>query len=220
MTTNIGVKAFDPNYKENYVLLVADSQGTWKDEGLERSAYNQKKIYLNKGKNFMFASAGTTNNFIFEYKSILKSKEVINSEKLIKTFSNINKQNFNDNTYICAQNQNGIVSFFTLFENRLVEAEYLCNGSGKKFIQKSMDEILEFSRWMNRERIIVCPLKEVISFCFNVLQKASKKDKYTGGHMDIGIMTSKASIICYNFESLRDKETKELKRKNIESLFN
>lgn len=65
----------------------------------------------------------------------------------------------------------------------MVEVEYLCNGSGSEFIQESMNEIWNKSKWMNGKKTIVCPWEEIVPFCFEVLQEASgkDKDKYTGG---------------------------------------
>lgn len=227
MTTNIGVKAFDPDSRRNYILLIGDSEGSWEDDGLERFAYNLKKIHINKGKNFMFAYAGETYNFRKEYKSILKSKKIIESQDLIQTFLKIRKQGFKKNTYICAQNQKGTLSLFSLVGNFLVGVEYLCNGSGREFVQDSMNEIWNFSKWINGKKVIVCPWTESIPFCFRVLQKASgkNKDKYTGGHMDIGIMTSKGSSIYRNFASLSKcnahdvKEKIRKEKKNLEKIF-
>lgn len=216
MTTIIGIKGHDPKRKKDYVLLASDSQGSSVNTkgDLIGCNYNTTKIICNFKKKYILANAGkaiyppvynpTENTF----------KEIINlaqnnktKEELISSLKEIQKQ-YEENVYLGGSNFGGKVSIWNFKKRTSTNfPDYsednfgvAFDGSGRSY---ASSEIGKSREWDFKTTI---PLDEAIFLCLNGLKKSAKNDEFTGGHMNLAVITNTNSYSYSNFAELNKNE--------------
>lgn len=229
MTTIIGIKGYDSNRKKDYVLLASDSQGIFLDEksNIIGCDYNTTKIICNFQKRFILANAGYAIYPPIYNPNENSFKEIINlaqnnktKEELISSLKEIQKQ-YGENVYVGGSNFGGKVSIWN-FEKRTSNnfSDYAedcfgvtCEGSGSSY---ASGKIGKSRKWDFKTTI---PLDEAIFLCLDGLKEATKKDKFTGGHMDLAVITNTNSCSYSNFAELnKNEQFSKLIKKSEEEL--
>jgi hypothetical protein len=236
MTTIIGIHAYDPNHEKNYILIAADSQRSSIDkEGkLEGTpSYDAKKILYNKKDNFILANCGTyLNPKISSFNKKTEKafnkllKEENSPEEIKKHLEEIGKQyknnyvvgsNFNENLMLKSYSYKSIKLLGKEILRYLEESKklnYSVGGSGLNYAFEIIEqELKDKIKSINGLDRIILSSEEAIQILLESMINASKKDEFTGGHMDIASITQNRWIRYVDFASLKKpKEFSKIKK--------
>ncbi|NCN86259.1 hypothetical protein GW932_00330 [archaeon] len=233
MTTGISLHAYDKDFKKEYILLASDSQrSTQLNNMILAKSYDAKKILYNEKSNFFISHSGRqlTNSMNNSINTIINYDQLIYESNLSKgmIFDILDKfeEPFYSNHYHFAINEKGKLSLNAraIPENfcnpKIIEKNIFCSwiGTGGEFIQEFiLDEVLKSKK--NENGFLEIPLKHSLDFFYSSLCNASKKDQYTGGNMQIGVLEKNNSSLIYDFAPLEIKEDfYTIENRNLESL--
>jgi len=229
MTTILGIRAYDPNWKTDYILLAADSQVSFEHRKgrITCKDYGCRKILRNPKIGLSFAYAGEAIDPIIakfneNTKTALKklTQEKINQEDISELIKKIGLQY--RNTYILGSNINSNLSLDTIyypfifgnnntfFSKRAKIYKNLFRvfaGTGQYFALESIVPQLTIGE-VNGEKKYVIPTYTLLFNAFQGLNNASEKDIYTGGHMDFAVITPNRCTCCWNFARLDFNKSK------------
>lgn len=220
MTTCISIKSYDPENNMDYVLLTSDSQRSAEDEKKEivDSAYDSKKILYNKKSQFFINHAGVslmpeighlTEDQKQNYEFLINGKNLDENkiEKLLKMFG----EQFNNNHYhigFLKNNQPFLNSIGKSKHNK--DLFYSMVGAGAEFSYNLLSDELE-----NNHKNI--PLKEALEMCQHGLIESASKNKATGGHMDIGVLSPRRTFLIRNLTKISNHEDfYDIEKRNLQ----
>lgn len=241
MTTILGIRGYDPIIKKEYVLLASDTMWSVKSNkefgfDSKKFGFDSKKIFYNQYKNLLIGHAGTEffgNRNSFKEKRLnaisdcLKKPHLKESE-VQKTLKKINA----DNSFIfglaaankislnSAQDHYFKIKGKKLFRYRFKESNilyYSMIGSGNLYAFEKIKDFLESSK--KRKNDMIVPLKDTLINFYKGLIEATKKDGFTGGEMDVGVLTKAGVFLKRNFANLNQEEDfYEIKERNIKEI--
>ncbi len=210
MTTIFGIRAFDPKKDKEYILMASDSQLSLRETDksvITVCSYNCEKLLATSHK--VMADAGTyintydidshntrTNKAKQAYKN-LKDFDLDKTE-IITELRQISKEF--DNSYIIGLNFDyrlnimGYHTKYNFLRRRVPQIynslQFTFRGSGGHYAKDIIRPKLgEHTTSIDLGGKIIMPIEDLISLSIDGMQEASENDMYTGGHMDIAIIT-------------------------------
>lgn len=240
MTTLVGIKAHEPNLKKDYVLLASDSR--WTNKGYRDFGYNSKKIFSNSNKNLIIGHSGVylfspKNFFYSEEKEIIKnfiSKKYGHLDDVFEDMEEMNKENVIDFIFGIRGNDGPELCFFykklwNPFEKFLVskqdkkffninfelyskwESNNICvAGSGSDFAYEKLTRELMLVPKINDHFVI--SVENLLNSVRSSIIESKKNDVYTGGMMNLGILTNENTFTYQNFMDLDEKRNFEISK--------
>ncbi|MGV8086172.1 MAG: hypothetical protein ACP5N1_00945 [Candidatus Woesearchaeota archaeon] len=222
MTTIFGICAFDPTKNKDYILLAGDSQvsdylDTYKEKfflRVKRTDY--KKLIQNK--NGIIALCGTAIDLVNNVEEEIRQayfdlhKTSISKNTLMKNFRKIsikyNNSNILGSNFDKELNLLGYSTKFNLFKglifipqiDRNILATY--RGTGNNYAYNVIDtELKKYQNTQERFSNLIS-INDLIDLSIEGMKSASKNDIYTGGHMDIAIITKSNIKLTRNIVQL------------------
>lgn len=227
MTSETGIKGYDPMEKQEYVLVATDSQRTMEDDQgkILRKGYDMKKLILPQTKNQIIAYAGLNLHqagvdYPEEIKrnlSRLHNSKNLSSENLEKIFEEINfqlKKVKGENTYILGIEEKGKINLKAYDKNGLSKnLLFTSAGEGQKFLDDFIGNRLKKTKM--DEKGVIMPLSEAMILSMQGLNYAAKNDEYTGGNFNFGILTKDKRCTFTNFAKI----DKSIGYRGVEDLY-
>ncbi len=208
MTTILGVKS---NYGIEGIVLASDVQISLYEGGEMIGKRSQYKIY--HGRNWMITHAGDVDkdlgsflNFLSGQKRYDSSEEIVRKEieesLKSKEFERVNKLNKNArkngveladlHSFILCTNMPKpeifvVDEFGNLNKPEEDDFEYAYLGSGSKRVASYIEQLADDSSFDSRS----VDIPKAVEICYKALRRAIENDGYTGGPIDMSVMTEK-----------------------------
>lgn len=203
MTTVIGIAGKDPETLEDYVVLCADSRGTL----YGRTPLDVKKVFTEENANYAFAVAGKCLEYNFSkdfepeiYNFINKpkteSEEYI--KKILKIIDDALLKQYGERNSILLSIKKDAPELMKLSEKGFAaRGAYECIGSGSDYTNKleSLEDYIEDQR-------VLISKRDALNIAFEAMNEAASKDKYTGGNMNVAIITGSGIKVIPSYRCL------------------
>lgn len=216
MTTIIGISGYDPNKNQEYILIATDSRVSFnwgKGFGIDVLSDNAEKIIFNQETSLILSYDGTqlkSDGPLEKQVKNLESKLYQNKEEIFQDLEMINKEE--DHSYVFATKCNDSLDLNCLFKRyqekksrffrrkvtkiadneRHEKIKRVVIGSGAQYFSQKIKK--KFEKIGIEENRYVSTLKEIILPIIDSFKEISNKDIYTGGKINLGILT-KSNII-------------------------
>jgi 20S proteasome alpha/beta subunit len=191
MTTVIGIAGKDPETSESYVVIAADTRGTLHG----RLPLDIKKVFAGEDSNYAFGIAGRSisNNFspnfeseIYDFINNSKTEDKKYIETTLKSIDDALEKQYGDNNSYLVSIKKDDPELLALSKKGLVNVgAYKSIGSGSDFAYSVLDVL---DKYVEDDRVNLSKI-DALKVVFESLNEAASKDKFTGGHMDVAIVT-------------------------------
>lgn len=222
MTTIFGICAFDPKKNREYILLASDSQVSrcfdtcTKENFLRVERTDYKKLI--QTKHGIIASCGKAIDLVHNVEEEIKQsyfnlhQNNISKNEIIKNLRKIstkyNNSNILGSNFDKELNLLGYSAKFNLLKglifipriDRNLSATY--RGSGNNYAYNFIDPELKKYQNMQERFSNLISINDLIDLSIEGMKNASKNDLYTGGHMDLAIITKNNIKLTRNIVQL------------------
>lgn len=217
MSSQLGIKGYDPVKNTEYILLATDSQSTIKDENEEivDIGYNAKKIINPKDKSTIISYTGlnlTQENVNYPKKikknleSLMNSKN-LSKDKIEKIFQEINEETSKldgDNTAIIGKNEEDL-NLLAYDINGLSEPIlFSSGGTGMEYLTPFVGNRIKKMDMANKG--VILPIEEAMILAMQGINYTAKYDEMTGGNFNFAILTPNKRINISNFGKIDESK--------------
>lgn len=204
MTTIIGIAGRDPETLEAYVVIGADTRGT----SMRGSAPvdDDKKLFGNQSANYVIGTAGKVLSDFFPEDSLFnqflnnpKNESYFNIESTLEEINeHVESRERTTNAYLVSLKNNEPCLYY-LYNDGLVDAgAYKVIGSGNLF-SSNLNSLRA-----NHDKRVHISKKEAIKTILKIMNEVAKKDTYTGGHLDVAIVTESSILMKRNYAEIEN----------------
>lgn len=229
MTTIIGINAYDQGNKREYSLFASDSKMSAKNKEGEviKSVHNARKINYNPRSKFIFANSGLpldpdirkySSKERYFYEKLLNQRDLSEGE-ISHILKNLGEKVKKENSFLLARDTGDEITMDFFGGNSEKKGLYSAMiGSGNLYASSVIKDKLGLAISNSKGKRNL-PLKEALKLCYEGLMESSKEDIFTGGHMDIGILSKNNLFLLPRVASLNKKEDfYGVEQKNIERI--